>query len=210
MGLKSLEELVLTRDLPVLVRGLAQESQGRIEILEADPQSAAATLLGLQVSTRTPLGSVAYHCGGIMVDKGWLRILGCGHPRLLWGLAEWNGLRPKQQNQSGRKILGHDAVGGFFALESSRKVSYFSPDSLTWQDTELSHKEWFLWALSDELADFYENFRWPGWQKAIAEIEGSQAFVFDPPLSATGPALKRRQREARLLTEIWTQYQKKP
>jgi hypothetical protein len=34
------------------------------------------TLEWLQVSTRSPLGAIALHTGGLLVDHGWLRVLG--------------------------------------------------------------------------------------------------------------------------------------
>jgi len=204
MELKSLEELVRTRNALPLIRALANEGQGRIELLDADPQSAASTLLALQVSTRTPLGSVAYYTGGILVDSGWLRILGSGHPRLLWGLAEWNGLQvavPK------KRILAHDVLGGFFALESNRRVSYFSPDSLRWENTDLTHTDWLTWALGPDLGDFYEHFRWTGWQKEIHSLECSQGLLVEPFLFRKGPALVKRKRKPMPIRELWSLYQ---
>ena len=33
-------------------------------------------LLGLQVTTCSPMGAFVYECGGIVIDSGWLRMLG--------------------------------------------------------------------------------------------------------------------------------------
>ena len=38
-------------------------------------------LAGLQVSTRSTMGAMAYESGGMLVDGGWLRLLGSGHPK---------------------------------------------------------------------------------------------------------------------------------
>ena len=39
---------------------------------------------------RSPLGAVVYETGGILVDGGWLRILGSGNARLTRTLPGWN------------------------------------------------------------------------------------------------------------------------
>ena len=45
-------------------------------------ETAGRALVCVQVTTRSPMGAVIYHSGGILVDHGWIRILGSGHPRL--------------------------------------------------------------------------------------------------------------------------------
>ncbi|WP_314979414.1 DUF2625 family protein [Campylobacter rectus] len=44
-----------------------------------DENHSARQLLGLQVTTRSPIGATCYVCGGILIDHG----VGCGS----WALA---------------------------------------------------------------------------------------------------------------------------
>lgn len=200
--MKSLEQLLRRRGaLPTLARWVSAATD-RVVWLPGDPQSGASTLLAIQVSTRTVLGALAFHAGGILVDGSWLRILGCGHDQLRWGLAEWNGLMMQANPQ--RLLLAHDAVGGFFALERNKRVSYCSPDTLEWRDTRLAHADWLEWALSSDLSDFYELLRWPGWREEVARLESSHCFVTQPPLHQPGPPLRDRPRTAVPVRDVWS------
>ena len=73
----------------------AIETGGTATILPADPVRSAETLYRLQVTTRSALGSLAYSSGGVLVDGGWLRILGGGTDQLV-DLATANGLADPQ------------------------------------------------------------------------------------------------------------------
>jgi hypothetical protein len=205
--LKSLEELVRRIDALPTLKMWVQESEGRVELLPPDPQSAAASLLALQVSTRSPLGTLAYHTGGLLVDKGWLRILGSGHPRLVWGLTEWNGLAVEGVTVPDKLIIAHDVLGGFFAIEANRRVSYFSPDTLRWENTKLKHTDWLAWALGPDMPEFYEDLRWPGWEQEVEPLDGSQAISVQPFLFTQGPPLAERSRKIVPIRELWGLYQ---
>ncbi len=63
-----------------------------VEVLPAERSRGEATLLGLQVTDRSPLGAVALETGGILFDRGWLRVLGSGGERMRGTLLSWNGM----------------------------------------------------------------------------------------------------------------------
>ena len=208
MALKTLEELTARRNAWPKVRSWIQQAGKRVETLPADSQSSASTLLALQIGTASPLGALAYHCGGLLVDSGWLRILGSGHERMSWGLAEWNGLRADLDVPvPDRLIVAHDVLGGFFARENNKRISYFSPDTLNWENTRLGYNSWLAWALSEDLADFYENLRWRGWAKHSKALDPHQGFLIEPPLWQAGPAISRRKRTPVPIHELWGRYQ---
>jgi hypothetical protein len=96
-----------------------EESVVPTTIEPADGRSGEVTLLSLQVSTRSPMGAIALRSGGILVDSGWLRILGAGGGRIGDGLREWNALEgaaPLAPPLDRMMVVGYDAVGGFFVL----------------------------------------------------------------------------------------------
>ncbi|MBK9577976.1 MAG: DUF2625 family protein [Fibrobacteres bacterium] len=91
-------------------------------------------LVQLQVTTRSPMGAIVYETGGILVDHGWLRILGSGHPRLDRGLFGWNQGRTihKPGEPPSHLLIADDLLGGYFAVNAGGlgtkmgKVHYLS------------------------------------------------------------------------------------
>src|SRR5689334_10661662 len=88
--MRSINELI-DRDDPAfpLVQQWAAEAVRPIEFLPAS-SSRENSLLETQVTTRSPMGAIIYETGGVLVDRGWLRFLGSGHPRLARTLPGWN------------------------------------------------------------------------------------------------------------------------
>jgi hypothetical protein len=91
MPQRPLHELLNT-DEPAwpLVRSWLGEATNYVEALPPSDPARAEALLATQVTTRSPLGAVIYETGGLLVDHGWLRVLGSGHPRLPRTLPAWN------------------------------------------------------------------------------------------------------------------------
>lgn len=77
-----------------IVCSWVDEARRPTVVLPVDRERAETALLALQVTTRSMLGTVAFESGGLLVDRGWLRILGSGHERLSGSLLSWNGLGP--------------------------------------------------------------------------------------------------------------------
>src|SRR5947209_2382390 len=80
---RSLNELIDHVDpaWPVVQEWLAA-ARNPIEVLPARREEAERTLLKLQVTTHSVLGAVALETGGMLIDHGWLRLLGSGHDRM--------------------------------------------------------------------------------------------------------------------------------
>jgi hypothetical protein len=118
------------------------------------------------------MGAIIYETGGLLIDFGWLRILGSGHPRLPRTLPGWN--LGRTIDVAGRTLafllIADDVLGGFFAInggglgEGHRNVFYFAPDSLAWEDMELGYSDFIQWCLSGDVAQFYGGYRWEGWE----------------------------------------------
>jgi hypothetical protein len=178
---RALEELI-DRDDPALpvIEACAAKAAHRVEILP--PSGDSANLLSwLQVSTRSHLGSVAYATGGILIDDGWLRIIGSGHDRFKRDLRQWNDGR-----SGGFVLVADDVVGGFFALNSGALgqhiggIYYWAPDTLAWESLGVGYGDFLEWTFSKGLAQFYEGLRWQGWQGDIAHINADQCLSFYP------------------------------
>jgi hypothetical protein len=140
-------------------RDWVADAERTVEVLE--PLRGEATLAALQVDAASTLGSIARETGGILVDEGWLRLLGGGSERLP-SLAEWAGLldEPLVEPVDRGLCVAADAVGGFFVLlAQTNRVHSFLPDTLEWQDTGLGYSEFVHWTLSGDLDAFYGELR---------------------------------------------------
>ena len=183
-----LDALIDRRDAawPALCDALAGAAWP-VQLLPATPADADRTLLALQVSTRTLLGTVAHRTGGILVDGGWLRILGSGHPRLPGSLADWNGLGRGVRMVAGALVVAHDAVGGLFAVNAGGlpgdegAVSYFSPELRAWEEISPSYVDFLGFALDGDLPSLANPLRWPDWEDDVAALHGDQGVLFWPP-----------------------------
>lgn len=147
------------------------------------PSAAAAEVLHCtQVTTRSPMGAIAYYTGGITILGGWIRILGSGSPTLQRTLPGWNEGRAR-----GFHLVADDAFGGFFALDGGApgkgdgQIFYFSPRSLRWEPLGCTFTQFFVWACSD-FRGFYDDMAWPGYEEAVARLSPDRCFFFYPPL----------------------------
>ncbi|MGJ7558888.1 DUF2625 domain-containing protein [Variovorax sp. RB3P1] len=179
--MRSLNEL-LEVDEPALtlVEQWAADAELPVEILPPS-SNCSDVLVELQVTTRSVLGAVAYGTGGILVDGGWLRMLGSGHPRLTRNIAAWNAGR-----SNGFCLVADDAVGGFFALNGGAfgddlgSVYYLAPETLKWESLGVGHAAFTQWAFTNRLHTFYAGMRWVGWQEEVGRLPGDQCFNFYP------------------------------
>ena len=193
-----------------IVEGWIAEATRKVEVLPAS-DAAGDALVSLQVTTRSPMGAIVLHTGGLLVDSGWIRILGSGHPRLPRSLPGWNFERglPESDDPPAYLLVADDVLGGFFALNGGRfaasghGVWYFSPDTLEWEDMGCSYSELLVWALSGDVDGFYEHTRWPGWEAEVGALPGDVALAVYPFLSCEGPPIAERTRSAVPIAELF-------
>jgi hypothetical protein len=181
--MRPLHELIDATDpaLPLIMEWVKME----VRPVEVLPPSAGRedALLATQVTTRSPMGAVVYETGGILVDHGWLRILGSGHERLPRTLPGWNAGRSR-----GFLLIADDVIGGFFAINGgafgpdTKNLYYFAPDALAWQPLEIGYTAFVQWAFAGRLDLFYDWIRWPGWDADVPELGGDHCYSFHPPL----------------------------
>ena len=215
MPKRSLQELLDT-DEPAwpLVQSWLREATNPVEVLPPSEPARAEALVATQVTVRSPMGAVIYETGGLLVDHGWLRLLGSGHPRLPRSLPAWNLGRSWADPDAAPPFLlvADDVVGGFFAVnggplgEERGNVYYLAPDSLAWETMGGGYTDFLLWGLSGDLGAFYEGYRWPGWQAEVQALGGDQGFSIYPPPCTAGPPYGERHRGAVPLQELYRLY----
>src|SRR5690606_12216427 len=55
------------------------KAKNKVEVLPVDNDKAKDALFKTQVTTRSPMGAIVYSSGGLLIDGGWIRIVGSGH-----------------------------------------------------------------------------------------------------------------------------------
>ena len=89
--MRPVEELVNeTEPGWTLVQQWIASAKNKVEVLPSDSMKAKDALFKTQVTTRSPMGAIIYSSGGLLIDNGWIRILGSGHSKLNRTLPDWN------------------------------------------------------------------------------------------------------------------------
>ena len=214
MNMKPLEELINTEEPGWdLVEDWLKEAKNEVEVLERNPMQADSALHRAQVTTRSPMGAIIYETGGILVDNGWIRILGSGSDKLDRSLPEWN--KGKSFDDYGHAmpfvLIADDAIGGFFALNGGQfsnqnlgKVYYFSPDNLEWELLELGYSDFIYWTFTGNVEQFYKGVRWKDWKTEVKNMKTNEAVHFYPYLWTKYEDIEDLSRKAVPLEEIWT------
>lgn len=193
------------------VQGLLAHAANPARILPATRPDGERTLLALQVSTRSALGAVALECGGVIMDGGWLRLLAAGCDVARGNLLTWN------QGAScgvpspldGAMIVGHDAAGGFFALDGGLfgrepgMILWRSPETLAWEALGARYPDFLEWCANGDLAHFYDGLRWDGWASDVAAMPFDSGVLFNPTAWDAGPPLGERPRRVVPMGQIW-------
>ena len=219
--MKTLEELKQPgKDAWLRIELMAERAKNKVEILLPDSARASTALLQSQFSTKTNLGSIIYYSGGILVDGGWIRILGSGSKKLARSVPDWNAgkISVMRNNEMFYLLIADDVMGGLFAikassveeLESVGQVFYFGPNSLSWQNTGLSYGGFVSFCFNGNLKEFYEDFRWKGWQEEVSLIDANSVISCYPLLwTREGLQLKANRKQLAIQTQ-WNLYQGKP
>jgi hypothetical protein len=144
-------------------------------------------LLALQVTTRSVLGATAWHCTGVLLDHGWLRLLG-GVGSDLPDLLAVNAERLVAGSAAPYLVIALDVLGGRFAVNGGGlagalgEVAYFGPDTLDWLPTGLSHSAFVEWAFTGDIDGFYEDVRWNSWESQVRDVALGALLAVYPPL----------------------------
>ena len=147
--MKSLQDLLSDDPAWPLVREWIAAASNRVEVLPAREPDRSRALEESQVTTRSPMGALVYETGGLLIDGGWIRVLGSGHPRVPRTLPGWNKGRTWIEEQSAPPLLvvADDVVGGSFAINGGAldgppgQVHYFAPDRLAWVSLDKGYSE---------------------------------------------------------------------
>ncbi len=190
-SMRSVDELTIASDPGwTYVQELIDSAKNVVEILPVDSIKSKEALYNTQVTTRSPMEAIIYKTGGILIDNGWIRILGSGSDQLNRSLPEWN--KGKGFTEFGQApsflLIADDVVGGFFLLNGGGlgadlgKVYYLAPDNLTYESLGISYSDFIYFCLYNNLDEFYKGLRWSNWQTDLTKLKCDEVFSFFPYL----------------------------
>ena len=203
----NIETLIAVDDpaWPHLQQALAESNAVALPV---DPERGRRSLWELQVTAASTMGAVALQTGGIVADHGWVRLYGGGSEHLP-SIAEASGLDGPVSAPPGALVVGHDVLGGRFAIDGGAlgvapgEVCYFGPDTLTWEGLGGGYSAFLAAALSGGLEEVFEGLRWPGWQNEVAAVELSQGIsLYPPPSTVEGSDVSKVSRSVVSIGEL--------
>lgn len=199
--LRSLDELTAPdSDWPRLL-GMFEASAHDVIVIPPDPDRRAAVVAELQVTVASTLGALAWNSAMVLVDHGWIRLIGAG-------LGSVPGLQvevlddPATGTRFEGVIAAYDVLGGRFAVHGSGRegvapgeVLYWGPDTLDWTPLGMGHSALVDILLSDRLAEFARDLRWTGWEHDVEATGPEYGLAAYPPpwsVEGRGPGVSRR------------------
>lgn len=187
VGWPALRDLLSSSEVPVTLLEAAPDEPPH-EGPWSDPAAVDATLADVVSGT-----------GAVLVDHGWVRLLGAGVPGLPGVLAatarerdveDWG---PAADGGPGAVVVAYDVLGGRFALNRGAlpgapgELAYWGPDTLEWAALGARYETFPGWLVSGALETFYGDLRWPGWQDEVGALAVAEGIVCYPFLfSAEG------------------------
>ncbi len=210
---KKIDELIFKEDTAwdFLIE-LLEESSNSFHVLKPNVHTRTEILLSLQVTNKSTMGAIIFETGGILIEDGWLKILGSGNEKICGDILSWNGLSETNVKNviEGALIVAYDVVGGFFAINGGafdgliKQMYYFAPDTLEWESMDMGYTDFIGWVLNGDLSLFYESFRWDGWEEDLLSLKGDEAFTFFPFLwTKQGSDMTKIHKSSASVEEVW-------
>lgn len=211
--MRKIEELMYKEENAwIMIQEWALEAKNKVKTLPNQGVDGENTLFKLQITNKSTMGAIALECGGILIDNGWLKILGSGHDSISGNILSWNNLNGTKLEFPLEKamIIAYDIIGGFYAINtgefgsSMNTIFYFAPDTLEWENLEMSYTDFLYWAMNGDLDLYYKQFRWLGWEKDIESLDGNQGVAIYPYLwSSVSHDIEKCSRKPVSMLELW-------
>lgn len=173
---------------PPIIQNWLKEATNHAELLPVNKDLAETALYQLQVTTKSPMGALVYGSGGLLIDNGWLRIAGSGHPRLPRDPASWT-QRPEFASVRALPIAD-DVAGEFLLLMVAILGRYWLRLLFCARYAELGKSGgWIFWVSSVGIIRWFRYLLWKCTLVAMArrrnKIIGNGSLHFLPFLMGT-------------------------
>ena len=171
-----------------VVQNAMRIARNKFKISPKDPATAKEALYQTQVTAHSPMGAIIYLTGGILIEDGWIRILGSGSPELDRSLPQWN--KGKTFDNYGDQpkflLVADDVVGGFFAINGGAlgsemgMIYYLAPDDLKWESLHIGYTDFINFCFVGDMKLFYGDLGWPQCRNEVSTLTGNDCFYFYP------------------------------
>ncbi|WP_114938310.1 DUF2625 domain-containing protein [Mucilaginibacter endophyticus] len=210
--MRTVEELTSDTSAWTLLQQEIAGAKNKVELLPVNVGQNKVAIYQTQVTTHSYMGAVVYFTGGILIDHGWIRILGSGNQKLNRSLPGWN--KGKTFKEVGEKpnflLIADDAVGGFFAINGGEfgqdlgQIYYLAPDQLKWEALNIGYSQFLSFCFAGNINQFYSNLRWKSWQQDLKKLSPDQVFSFYPFLwTVEGKSIEKASRK---IVPVYEQY----
>ncbi|MDB5147505.1 MAG: hypothetical protein JWQ57_1525 [Mucilaginibacter sp.] len=186
--IRSAEELTKDTSAWPLLQQEIVGAKNKVEVLPIVAGQNKEAIYQTQVTTHSYMGAVIYFTGGILIDNGWIRILGSGSTKLKRSLPGFN--RGKTFKELGEKpnflLVADDADGGFFAINGGEfgqdqgQIYYLAPERLKWEALHITYLQFLNFCFVGDMNQFYDQLRWKSWQGDLKKLSPDQVFSFYP------------------------------
>lgn len=192
-------------EIQELMAGAPQQPR----ILLANQARRDSALEALQVTTGSFLGAMVAQCGALVLDEGWLRMLGSGAEGLP-GIHEANNM---EDGPPPFLEVAWDVLGGRFAINGGAldadpgEVCYWGPDTLSWTGIGGGYSAFVTWAMGEGPTSFYSSLRWPSWKAETSCLAPHLGLsLYPPPFTTEGVSIANTTRSAVPIAELHSFY----
>ncbi|MEC4112702.1 DUF2625 family protein [Myroides pelagicus] len=174
-----------------LLKQWIEQSTRQVNVLPIHSKEQTETaLVETQVTTKSILGAIIYHTGGVIVNNGWIRIWGSGSETLNRSIPEWSKGKSFQtlNEVPGYLVIADDVLGGLFCINGGTlgndigNIYYFAPDCLDFEPLEVTYSELINFFLLGDIDTFYQDFHWSTETDDLKKLSYDEVFNFMPPL----------------------------
>jgi hypothetical protein len=211
--MRSLKELVDNSESTwLLIQEWISKSIKNVKYCQPKKEYAGKILEELQVTTKSILGSIIYYYGEIIIDYGWLRILGSGSANFKRNISTWNKLDSvsgKSTKFPGALLVADDVLGGIYAMNGNAfegepgNIYYLAPETLEWESLNMQYSSFLNWALLGDTDLFYKSLRWNNWENEVKTVKADDVFLFHPLLWEGEIGLKLRKKSVIPIERMW-------
>lgn len=167
-------------------------SSKKVEILPVEETVLRQISNTFKIKEDSLFGNIVLNTGGLVIDN-WIRIYGAGQA---------NFFQRNVKFPYNNLLVAEDILGGIFALLDNGNIKYFAPDTLTWEDNDLSYSEFIYWALHGDTDTYYQDYRWNMWQNDIENVDINNGVSFYPFPWAEEDSFEKRVRKEIPMEEI--------
>ena len=158
------------------IKNILKSSTKNIKILSSIYNN---SLNNLNIDENSVLGQVIINTGGIFIEN-YIRLFGSGDKENSYNIYKYN-LELKKYFDDNMIILGNDIFGGLFSLNKEKNnILYFAPDTLEWEDLDITYKEFIKFVTSERIDEFYKSYKWSTFQEDVKKVKFNEGILIYP------------------------------